>query len=58
MSSRPGRILDIYPIDLPEPRSAAAVRGTDAFLLLFQKLWQVLMRESDPTKSDPAVRRA
>jgi NitT/TauT family transport system ATP-binding protein len=50
MSSRPGRILDIYPIDLPEPRSAAEVRGTDAFLLLFQKLWQVLMSESDPSK--------
>jgi NitT/TauT family transport system ATP-binding protein len=58
MSGRPGRILDIYPIDLPEPRSAAAVRGTDAFLLLFQKLWQVLMSESDPAKSDLANRRA
>ena len=50
MSSRPGRIVDIYPIDLPEPRSAAKLRGTDAFLLLFQKLWNVLMSESDPTK--------
>ena len=50
MSSRPGRIVDIYPIDLPEPRSAAQLRGTDAFLLLFQKLWQILMSESDPTK--------
>jgi NitT/TauT family transport system ATP-binding protein len=50
MSSRPGRILDVYPIDLPEPRSAAELRGTDAFLLLFQKLWQVLMSESDLTK--------
>jgi NitT/TauT family transport system ATP-binding protein len=50
MSNRPGRIVDIYPIDLPEPRSAAKLRGTDAFLLLFQKLWNVLMEESDPTK--------
>jgi NitT/TauT family transport system ATP-binding protein len=50
MSSSPGRILDVYPIDLPEPRSAAHLRGTDAFLHLFQKLWQVLMAESDPTK--------
>ena len=50
MSSRPGRIVDIYPVDLPEPRSAAKLRGTDAFLLLFQKLWNVLMEESDPTK--------
>ncbi len=54
MSSRPGRILDIYPIDLPEPRSAALLRGTDAFLQLFQKLWQVLMTESDPTKRSVA----
>jgi NitT/TauT family transport system ATP-binding protein len=53
MSSRPGRILDIYPIDLPEPRSAAQLRGTDAFLRLFQELWQVLMRESDPTRRSP-----
>ena len=52
MSSRPGRIVEIYPIDLPEPRSAAKLRGTDAFLLLFQKLWNVLMLESDPTKRD------
>lgn len=50
MSSQPGRIVDIYPVDLPEPRSAAKLRGTDAFLLLFQKLWNVLMAESDPTK--------
>jgi ABC-type nitrate/sulfonate/bicarbonate transport system ATPase subunit len=52
MSSRPGRIVEIYPIDLPEPRSAAKLRGTDAFLLLFQKLWNVLMSESDPTKRE------
>lgn len=50
MSSRPGRIVEIYPIDLPEPRSAAKLRGSDAFLLLFQKLWNVLMSESDTTK--------
>jgi NitT/TauT family transport system ATP-binding protein len=50
MSNRPGRILDVYPIDLPEPRSAAQLRGTDAFLQLFQKLWNVLMTESDPTR--------
>ena len=50
MTSSPGRKLDVYPIDFPEPRSAAHLRGTDAFLHLFQKLWQVLMTESDPTK--------
>ena len=50
MSSRPGRVVDIYPVDLPEPRSATELRGNDAFLHLFQKLWQVLMAESDPTK--------
>jgi NitT/TauT family transport system ATP-binding protein len=53
MSSRPGRIIDIHPINLPEPRSAAQLRGTDAFLQLFQKLWQQLMTESDPTKRRP-----
>jgi NitT/TauT family transport system ATP-binding protein len=54
MSNRPGRIVDIYPVDLPEPRSAAKLRGTDAFLLLFQKLWNVLMEDSDPTKRGEA----
>ncbi len=50
MSSQPGRIVEIYPVDLPEPRSAAKLRGSDAFLLLFQKLWNVLVAESDPAK--------
>lgn len=52
MSTQPGRIVDIYPIDLPEPRSATQLRGTHAFLLLFQKLWQILVSESDPTRRD------
>ena len=50
MSSRPGRIVEVHPIDLPDPRSAAKLRGTDEFLHLFQKLWNLLMAESDPTK--------
>jgi NitT/TauT family transport system ATP-binding protein len=50
MSSRPGRVVEIHSVDLPEPRSAAKLRGTDEFLHLFQKLWNVLMAESDPTK--------
>ena len=50
MTNSPGRVLDIYPVEFPEPRSATHLRGTDEFLHLFQKLWQVLMTESDPTK--------
>ncbi len=50
MSSQPGRVVEIHSVDLPEPRSAAKLRGTDAFLRLFQKLWNVLMAESDPTR--------
>jgi ABC-type nitrate/sulfonate/bicarbonate transport system ATPase subunit len=50
MSSQPGRIVEIYPVDLPEPRSAAKLRGTDAFLRLFQKLWNVLVEESSAPK--------
>ena len=57
MSSQPGRVIDIYPVDLPEPRSAAKLRGTDAFSRLFQKLWNVLMAESDPTKAEGAMTR-
>jgi ABC-type nitrate/sulfonate/bicarbonate transport system ATPase subunit len=50
MSSQPGQIVKIYTVDLPEPRSAAKLRGTDAFLRLFQKLWNVLMEESATAK--------
>jgi len=50
MSSQPGHVVEIHSVDLPEPRSATKLRGTDAFLRLFQKLWNELMAESDPTK--------
>jgi NitT/TauT family transport system ATP-binding protein len=50
MSSRPGRVLEVHTIDLPEPRSAAQLQGTEAFHHLFQKLWKVLMAESLASK--------
>jgi ABC-type nitrate/sulfonate/bicarbonate transport system ATPase subunit len=46
MTSRPGRVLRIYAVDFPEPRSAVTTRGSREFLELFQELWQILMRES------------
>ena len=54
MSSRPGRIVDVYPVDLPEPRSATNLRGTDDFLHLFQKLWHVLMAGIRPVRRGAA----
>jgi NitT/TauT family transport system ATP-binding protein len=50
MTNRPGRVLDVFPIDLPEPRSASRLQGTEEYQQLFQRLWNVLMVESDAAK--------
>ena len=50
MTNRPGRVLEVFPIDLPEPRSASRLQGTQAYHQLFQRLWNVLMVESDAAK--------
>ena len=45
MTRRPGRILGVWPIELPEPRSALGVRASDSFLELSREIWQVLAKE-------------
>lgn len=50
MTNRPGRVLDVFPIDLPEPRSALRLQGTEAYQHYFQRMWNVLMVESDATR--------
>ena len=44
MSSRPGRVRDIYPVDLPRPR-VAAMRSESVFRDLVDKLWTSLRPE-------------
>jgi NitT/TauT family transport system ATP-binding protein len=50
MTNRPGRVLDVFPIDLPEPRVASRLQGTQTYHQLYQRLWNVLMVESDASK--------
>ena len=42
MSSRPGRIVADYAIDLPRPRNVRALHATDAFQKLVARLWETL----------------
>jgi NitT/TauT family transport system ATP-binding protein len=44
MTQRPGRIKEIFDIDLPRPR-ASGIRNTHAFVELRQRAWQALRDE-------------
>lgn len=49
MSARPGRIKQVYPIELPRPRPAH-VRTTVAFNQLQATLWEELVQEVNATR--------
>jgi NitT/TauT family transport system ATP-binding protein len=44
-SARPGRIKDIFEVDLLRPRDAVAIRETPRFAELFQRIWHSLGEE-------------
>jgi NitT/TauT family transport system ATP-binding protein len=44
-SARPGRIKDMFDVDLPRPRDAVTVRETPRFAELFQRIWHSLGEE-------------
>jgi NitT/TauT family transport system ATP-binding protein len=44
LTARPGRVLDVVPIELPRPRELA-IRSTPAFGAYRQRLWEELERE-------------
>jgi NitT/TauT family transport system ATP-binding protein len=44
-SARPGRIKDMFDVDLPRPRDAVTVRETARFAELFQRIWHSLGEE-------------
>ncbi|MNI25008.1 Taurine import ATP-binding protein TauB [compost metagenome] len=45
MSARPGRILDIIPVEFPRPRRVELVRGHPHFGELFNRIWHLLRQE-------------
>jgi NitT/TauT family transport system ATP-binding protein len=45
LTARPGRVLDVVPIDLPRPRELA-IRSTPAFGVYRQRLWEELEGEA------------
>lgn len=49
MTARPGRIKQVYPIELPRPR-ASNVRTTVAFNQLLATLWEELVEEVNATR--------
>ena len=44
-SARPGRIKEIFPVDLPRPRDAVALRETPRYGELFTHIWHSLGEE-------------
>ncbi|SDI41457.1 NitT/TauT family transport system ATP-binding protein [Pseudomonas flavescens] len=54
MTARPGRVKEIFDIDLPRPR-AAELRNTHAFVQLRQRAWEVLREEVSGVPARPAA---
>ncbi|MCE7002599.1 ABC transporter ATP-binding protein [Kibdelosporangium philippinense] len=46
VSSRPGRIKEIVPIDLPRPRMDSDIRGSQQFAELREHIWSLLQGEA------------
>jgi NitT/TauT family transport system ATP-binding protein len=55
MSARPGRVIAVHPIDLPRPRSAAALRGDPRFHAIFERIWADLQGEVYRAALEPAL---
>jgi NitT/TauT family transport system ATP-binding protein len=45
ISARPGRVKAVHPIELPRPRSAAALRGDPKFHTIYERIWEDLQGE-------------
>jgi len=52
MTQRPGRIKEIFDIDLPRPR-APGIRNTHAFVELRQRAWEALRDEVSHDRREP-----
>jgi NitT/TauT family transport system ATP-binding protein len=45
MSSRPGTIRKIVPVDIPRPRKIISVRAHPCYISLRNSLWEMLMQD-------------
>lgn len=55
MSPSPGRIKNVYPIDLPRPRRVIDLHGEMAFLDLYRALWADLKAEIGRSEADERI---
>lgn len=46
LSRRPGRVRDIFPIDLPRPRADYDARGHETFTRVRKEIWQALRADA------------
>jgi NitT/TauT family transport system ATP-binding protein len=47
LTAGPGTVKDVFPVELPRPRSVQEIRFTDAFVDLYRRIWQSLKDEVD-----------
>ena len=47
LTAGPATVKDVFPVDLPRPRSAQEIRFQPAFVDLYQRIWQALRDEVD-----------
>jgi NitT/TauT family transport system ATP-binding protein len=52
-SKRPGRVRQVYELDLPYPRNPFELRGSPEFGRLETTIWQALREEFMPSGADP-----
>ncbi|MDR7482376.1 MAG: ABC transporter ATP-binding protein [Armatimonadota bacterium] len=45
LTRRPGRVKAAYPVDLPRPRDVTEVRGSEAFVATYRRIWTDLRDE-------------
>lgn len=59
MSCRPGRVRQIFPVEIPRPRKILSVRAHPRYIELRNAIWEMLKSEQEPISSserwhDPA----
>ena len=47
MSCRPGRIREIFPVDIPRPRKILTVRSHPCYIELRNAIWEMLKSEQE-----------
>jgi NitT/TauT family transport system ATP-binding protein len=54
MSCRPGRVRQIFPVDIPRPRRILTVRAHPRYIELRNAIWEMLKSEQEPISSSEA----